>query len=67
MKVERYIREYANAEKKNGKEWMTKEDYNLYCKRIEEIINVRERGLITATEAIRLVSSAFADMRKENT
>ena len=65
MKAERYIKEYANAEKKNGKEWMTKEDYYLYCKRIEEIIGARERGLITATEAIRLVSSAFADMRAE--
>ena len=31
MKVERYIREYANAEKKNGKEWMAKEEYCLYC------------------------------------
>lgn len=65
MKVERYIKEYANAEKKNGKEWMTKEDYYLYCKRIEKIIGVRERRLITATEAVKLVSSAFADMRNE--
>lgn len=45
MKAERYIREYANAEKKNGKEWMTKEEYYLYCKRIEKIINVRELRL----------------------
>ena len=65
MKVERYIKEYANAEKKNGKEWMTKEEYYLYCKKIEKIIDVRERGLITATEAIKLVSSAFNDMRTE--
>ena len=65
MKAERYIREYANAEKKNGNEWMTKEEYYLYCKRIEKIINVRERGLITATEAIKLVSSAFNDVRNE--
>ena len=65
MKVERYIREYANAEKKNGKEWMEKEEYCLYCKKIEKIIDVRERGLITATEAIKLVSSAFNDMRTE--
>ena len=66
MKVERYIREYANAEKKNGKEWMTKEEYCLYCKKIEKIIDVRERGLITATEAIKLVSSAFNDVRNES-
>ena len=65
MKVERYIKEYANAEKKNGKEWMTKEEYCLYCKKIEEIIGARERGLITATEAIKLVGSAFNDMRNE--
>ena len=65
MKAERYIIEYASAEKKNSKEWMTKEEYCLYCKRIEEIIDVRERGLITANEAIRLVSSAFYDMRNE--
>ena len=37
MKVERYIREYASAEKKSGKEWMTKEEYCSYCKRIEFI------------------------------
>ena len=65
MKAERYIREYASAEKKNGKEWMTKEDYCLYCKRIEKIIDVRERGLITATEAVKLVGSAFEDVRTE--
>ena len=65
MKIERYIREYANAEKKNGKEWMAKEEYCLYCKKIEKIIDVRERGLITATEAIKLVGSAFYDMRNE--
>ncbi len=61
MQVERFIREYANSQKKSISNCaLMKEEYKekAYIK-INNALSARERGLITVNEAIRCILNCF--------
>ncbi|MDY2606898.1 MAG: hypothetical protein SOV90_03060 [Lachnospiraceae bacterium] len=61
--VERYIREYANACRAGIKNYdLMKEEYKEKANRaIDNALKAREKGLITADEAIKIILERFAE------
>lgn len=59
--VERYIKEYASACKKKLKEYpeVCEEYKNQVVAKIDKTVNLRNRGLITADEAIKIILERF--------
>ena len=61
MKVERFIKEYANYKKNDYKSnELMKEDYKIKAiNKIDRALTLRERGMITVDEAIRTILEAI--------
>lgn len=61
--VERYIKEYANACKRKIEEnnLMASNEKNNAAEKINKAVNLRDRGLITADEAIKIILERYAD------
>lgn len=59
--VERYIKEYANACKRAIKEndLMGSNAKNKAIEKINKAVKLRDRGLITADEAIKIILERF--------
>ncbi len=61
MQVERFIREYANSQKKSISNYalMKEECKEKAYMKINNALSARERGLITVDEAIRCILNCF--------
>ena len=59
MAVERYIREYASANRRmiKGLEWMSESEKKLMLGEITKAVRARELGHITADETVRHISN----------
>lgn len=63
MKVERFIKEYANYKKKsiNSNELMKQEYKEKALNRIDNMLKAKERGLITVDETISSIVNILND------
>ena len=59
MKAERFIREYASAKRRmiGELEWMSDAEKKLMLEEINKAVQCRERGMITADEAVRHIAN----------
>ena len=63
MKVERFIKEYANYQKKsiNSNELMKQEYKQKALNRMDNILKAKERGIITVDETILSIVNILND------
>jgi hypothetical protein len=63
MKVERFIKEYANYQKETikGYDLMKEEIKEKALNRIDTILKAKERGMITVDETIKSIANILND------
>ena len=61
MKVERFIREYANYQKKsiNSNDLMKRDIKESALNRIDNVLKAKERGLITVNETMQIITNSL--------
>lgn len=61
MKIERFIKEYANFKKKEieNSEFINKEDKEKVFFEINNVLKLKEKGMITVKEAIKIITNSY--------
>lgn len=61
MKVERFIKEYANFKKKEIKnsEFINEENKEKAFFEINNVLKFKEKGMITVYEAIKIITNSY--------
>ena len=61
MKVERFIKEYASFKKKEieNSEFINKEDKEKVFFEINNVLKLKEKGMITVKEAIKIITNSY--------
>ena len=61
MKVERFIKEYANFKKEEirNNELINKENKEKAFFKIDNVLKLKEKGMITVDEAIKMITNLY--------
>ena len=61
MKVERFIKEYANFKKEEirNNELINKENKEKAFFKIDNVLKLKEKGMITVNEAIKMITNLY--------
>ena len=61
MKVERFIKEYANFKKKEieNNEFINEENKEKAFFEINNVLKFKEKGMITVDEAIKIITNSY--------